>query len=144
MVGNAMLGTLLAFQQWQEQPETNNSLVILASPVDAIAPLLETLRTHREVSNNSEPWRQARSRFPLDPKRSSDPLAILEELRKALDRENVEDLETLEQEDSEVDPDTLVSPADEQNPVKVPTIVVIPNLDRCFYSAAYSKPLHPT
>ena len=122
-----------AFNQWQEQPETNNSLVILGSPVDAIAPLLETtLRTRTHFSKNAEPWQRARIRFPLESKRSSDPLAILTELRKALDRENLEDLETLEQEDSEADPESLSSSATDQEPTKMPTIVVIPNLERCF------------
>ncbi|MEM9214993.1 MAG: hypothetical protein AAGD25_11675 [Cyanobacteria bacterium P01_F01_bin.150] len=122
-----------AFQEWQEQPEINNSLVILGSPVDAIAPTLETiLKSPTSPSQPPEAWRQAKIRFPLEPSRSADPLTILDELRKALDRVNLEDLETLEQEDAQVDPEDGAIAEAPTEPIKSPTIVVIPNLERYF------------
>ena len=101
--------------------------------MDAIAPILETtLQSTAYSPQQPKPWRRAKIRFPLAPKRPSDPLTILAELRKALDRENLEDLETLEEEDAQVDPDAGIAPETPTEPIHSPTIVVIPNLERCF------------
>ncbi|MBE7381577.1 MAG: MarR family transcriptional regulator [Leptolyngbya sp. SIO1E4] len=104
-----------ALQAWQAKPDTtNNSLVVLSRPVEAIAPILKESFQAGWPNCNVQLFLGGYQRPP-------DPLTIPDHLRRELDPEDTADKET---------PSPPVTQTDLQG--EVPTVMVIPSLEQCF------------
>ncbi|MEO0407170.1 MAG: MarR family transcriptional regulator, partial [Cyanobacteria bacterium P01_A01_bin.135] len=105
-----------AVETWQNEPDASNVLVVLASPTEAIADIL---------NDSLQAWEDlpAKRITPLPcERRPQDPMALLEQIRAALASQEQLDLDEPPTQDRHNTPDL-----DNRT-----TLVVVPCLEQCF------------